>query len=224
MWEAVDRWRVVDRCLRFLLAVATLYLAFSARESADTARQSAESAAASAAATRDIAEIVQGIADSADRSVETTREWIELSQRPFVVPTTWELTREAGTPRQAAFRAQLHDSANVPATIQKVCIVQSPAFLDYDRRRYDDITTREPSILFEPLYYAVSFPAIIVPQQQDGTQVRYLSVVYTFAREGSERRHTWRADAVARFGARSDGEISYNVTTTLVRPVGEEPC
>ena len=230
MWKTVDRWKVLDRCLAALLAVATLCLAYSAwesadtaRQSADTARQSAESASESAAATRDIAEIVQGVADSAAQSVETTREWFELSQRPFVYPQTPRLALVDPSSRQVRAVLQLEDVANVPAIVQKVCTWQNRTLLDYDRRQYDDVTVRETSIVFGPVHYNVNFPAIVAPQSGQAVRMN-ISLVYTFARDGSDAPYTWRMDAVAAFAVADDGDVSLQVAPTLVRREDEERC
>ena len=129
-------WNVVDRCLTVALTIATIYLAYSASDSANTARESAESASESAAAAQHIAQTVSGVAESAAQSVATTSKWFELSQRPFVYPKTWQPEWTDRDSRRARLIALIEDFAKVPTTIQKVCIWQGPALIDYDRRRY----------------------------------------------------------------------------------------
>ena len=192
-------WKVIDRCstlvtlaCTMVLAVATFYLAIGARESADTARQSAESSSASAAATRDIAELVKAVADSAAQSVETTKRSFELSQRPFLYVKKWRIVD--ATRARARVQAELHDYVQVPAQVQKVCIWQDAQLSDYARRQYDNVTVREPSVAFGPHHYNVHFPYVAYPQS--GQRMRmHLGLVYTFARDGSDSTHTWRADA-----------------------------
>ena len=126
-------------------------------------------------------EIVKGVADSAERSVETTRKWFELSQRPFVYPAVWQVAIVDRNSRRARVVVQLTDSAEVPATAQKVCIWQDRVLIDYDRRPYEDVTVRERSLVFGPVYYNVNFRDIVLPEQQDQGVRMHLSLVYTFA-------------------------------------------
>ena len=217
-------WKVVERCLTAALTLATIYLAYSASDSADAARESAKTASTSAAATREIAEIVKGVADSAERSVETTRKWFELSQRPFVYPAVWQVAIVDRNSRRARVVVQLTDSAEVPATVQKVCIWQDRVLIDYDRRPYEDVTVRERSVVFGPVHYNVNFRDIVLPEQQDQGVRMHLSLVYTFARDGAEQRYTWRMDTVAELAGSTSGVVSLQTFATVVRTIDDEPC
>ena len=215
--------KMVDRCFQGALALATLFLAYSAMESADTAREAAETTNATAAATREIAEVVKGIAESAERSAEATSTWFEFTQRPFIYPKIWEVTRGTGY-RSARVQAQLHDYATVPAAVHKVCIWQGMYLIDYDRRQYKNATVREPSVVFGPVFYRVLFPDSLLSERQGESRTAHLSVVYTFARDGSEQHHIWRADAIANLGTDASGELTFRAVLSVVRPLDVEPC
>ena len=102
-------------------------------------------------------------------------------------------------------------------------IWQGGELIDYARRQYDNVTTREPSVAFGPLYYNVLFPSVARPQSGQRLRI-HLGLVYTFTRDGSESHYTWRADAIAELTGSADGRLPFEFVPTLVRPVDAEPC
>ena len=204
-----------------ILALATLYLAYSAERSADSARETAEVARDTAAATRAIADTVSRIADAAGESVASIRTQLELSQRPLVTlgGNNWEVQQ---TGNVMSIRGELRDAVGVPTVMRRVCAWSSvQQVLDnqrtYVRIRLEDV---DEVLVFRDLYRWFYYPPIQVTTPVEGRPIGFLGVVYTIAREGASVSETWRVESAIVIGS----ESRIQVRTTDMYRVDGPPC
>ena len=187
-------WNMLAQLSTPVLAVATLYLAFSAKDSAESARKAAETAGETVAAVKEVVELVRETANTASASVDITREWFELSQRPFINLGGWEIEGRVGG--VVVIRGKLNDIANVPTTIEKVCVWSGAQQVIDSLRNYVPVGLAENVIAFMDHHQWVLYGPLPLRSLAEGQPLGYLSTVYTFSREGTSASETWRVDSI----------------------------
>lgn len=191
----MSKWATFSAILTSLatpvLAGATLYLAYSAKNSADSAKTAATTATATAETAKD--------------SINIIRRWFELSQRPFVNLGQWQIILDR---QEMAVQGRLYDVAHVPTDIEKVCVWTGTAQTVDSQRTYAEIALAENAMAFRDHYQLITYGVF---QRRDdapaGTSIAYLSTIYTLSTESTSFRETWRVDTeilmVLREGRRS---------------------
>lgn len=227
--EVVEKTLSVLRTLMTaVLAVAAAYSAYMANHSAQTAQEtakianeSAEAAKESAQATRDSAEAARKSAEAATVSAAVAREWLESSERALIAPTSWSLILDPSG--VVVVQAELRDVGDVPTTLNKVCVWQSLERPAADvLKNYRDALIPGGTLVYREVFQRVRYPVVAL-RMQDGNATSFLSTLYTFSREGTSTRETWKAEARANF-TRSGDQLSLNVAIEDFRPVEEQLC
>ena len=152
-------------------------------------------------------------------TAESVTELLEFQVRPLVIPIAWGI--ETDPQGHLVVHADLKDIANVRTVMTKVCVWQGnqPAGLD---RRYVDTSPGSPErLVFRDLLLIARYPPLPRPSVLPYTT--FLSIVYTFSREGTTDSETWRAEARAHLVARGD-QIDYNFENLDMLSVDHEPC
>lgn len=165
------------------------------------------------------AHLARGTSELARDTADSVTELLEFQVRPLVIPIAWGI--ETDPQGDLVIHADLKDVAEVRTVMNKVCVWQGnqPAGLD---RRYLDTSPSPPErLVFGDLQLTARYPAITRPSEFPYTT--FLSIVYTFSREGATARETWRAEAWARLVPRED-QIDYSFATLDMLSVDEEPC
>ncbi len=220
-WTAVRKWaasfsNVLAAASTPVLAGATLYLACSARDSADSAREAAEAATKTVEVASVIVGTVKDTADAAKASVDVTREWFELSQRPFVNLSGWRIIRINNS---MVIRGTLNDIANVPTHIETVCVWAGLQQTVDSQKTYHKIELAENAIAFMDHHQWIQYPPLQWRNLEDGQAAGFLSTMYTISREGTRRKEHWRVESEIHAGKPAEFTIGtidmYRVEETI---------